>query len=387
MRIKHIQIAAFSLFAFAGIAMLSCKKEQQQEAQQAPELAVITVGEEDAKLETSFPATLRGENDVEIRPQVTGFLTKVCVSQGQTVSKGQLLFQIDRVQLQAQVDAARAAVEVAQANVNTATTNANNNKMLLDKNIISAPAYQISLDALNAAKAQLNQARAQLTNAQKNLSFTNVTAPTSGVVGQIDYKEGALVSPQTLLTVLSNNSDMEARFSLNEKDILNLTDGGKRTVKEALAQFPNVTLLLANGERYAYPGKVTSISGVLDSSTGSAQAIALFPNPDGMLRSGNTGQVIFPNVSTNAIMIPQNATYEVQDMKFCFVLGDSSKVHSTPITISELNDGKNYIVTGGLKPGDKVVIEGVGISVKDGMTITPKTGNAGDEKPGATEKK
>lgn len=387
MRIKHIQIAAFTLISCVGIATLSCKKEAQQETQQTPELAVMTVGEEDATLETSFPATLRGENDVEIRPQVTGFLTKVCVSQGQTVSKGQLLFQIDRVQLQAQVDAARAAVEVAQANVNTATTNANNNKMLLDKNIISAPAYQISLDALNAAKAQLNQARAQLTNAQKNLSFTNVTAPTSGIVGQIDYKEGALVSPQTLLTVLSNNSDMEARFSLNEKDILNLTDGGKRTVKEALAEFPNVTLQLANGERYAYPGKVTSISGVLDSSTGSAQAIALFPNPDGMLRSGNTGQVIFPSVSSNAIMIPQNATYEVQDMKFCFVLGDSSKVHSTPITISELNDGKNYIVTGGLKPGDKVVIEGVGISVKDGMTITPKSGNAGSDKPVASEKK
>lgn len=384
MKIKHLNVVAFTLAATA-VTFTSCKKEQANQEASAPELAVMTIGEEDAMLETGFPATLRGQNDVEIRPQVSGFLTKVCVSEGQTVSKGQLLFQIDRVQLQAQVDAARAAVAVAQANVNTATTNANNNKILLDKNIISAPAYQISVDALNAAKAQLNQARAQLTSAQKNLSYSNVTAPTSGIVGQIDYKEGALVSPQTLLTILSNNSDMEARFSLNEKDILNLTDGGKRSIKEALADFPNVTLLLANGDRYSQPGKIVSISGVLDSSTGSAQAIALFPNPDGMLRSGNTGQVLIPNVSSNAILIPQNATYEVQDMKFCYVVGDSSKVHSTPITISELNDGKNYIVTGGLKPGDQIVIEGVGISVKDDMVIKPKSGSSAESKAQPTK--
>lgn len=384
MKIKHLNVVAFTLAATA-VTFTSCKKEQANQEASAPELAVMTIGEEDAMLETGFPATLRGQNDVEIRPQVSGFLTKVCVSEGQTVSKGQLLFQIDRVQLQAQVDAARASVAVAQANVNTATTNANNNKILLDKNIISAPAYQISVDALNAAKAQLNQARAQLTSAQKNLSYSNVTAPTSGIVGQIDYKEGALVSPQTLLTILSNNSDMEARFSLNEKDILNLTDGGKRSIKEALADFPNVTLLLANGDRYSQPGKIVSISGVLDSSTGSAQAIALFPNPDGMLRSGNTGQVLIPNVSSNAILIPQNATYEVQDMKFCYVVGDSSKVHSTPITISELNDGKNYIVTGGLKPGDQIVIEGVGISVKDDMVIKPKSGSSAESKAQPTK--
>ncbi len=379
---KHLNLLAFTL-ASGALALTGCKggNEQQQQQQQAPELAVITIGEEDATLETGFPTTLRGENDVEIRPQVTGFLTKVCVQEGQQVSRGQVLFTIDRVQLQAQVDAARAAVEVAQANVNTATTNANNNKILLDKNIISAPAYQISVDALNAAKAQLNQARAQLTSAQKNLSYTSVTAPTAGIVGKIDFKEGALVSPSTLLTLLSNNSDMEARFSLNEKDILALTDGGSRSIKEAIASFPAVTLQLANGDRYSRPGKVVSISGVLDSSTGSAQAIAVFPNPDGMLRSGNTGQILIPSISTNAILIPQNATYEVQDMKFCYVVGDSSKVHSTPIQVSAQNDGKNYIVTGGLKPGDVIVVEGVGVSVKDDMVITPKKGGSAPAAP------
>lgn len=376
MRIRKIE--AMTMAIATGVFFLpSCKgNQQQQQQQQAPELAVITVGEEDAKLETSYPAMLEGTNDVEIRPQITGFLTKVNVKEGQRVGKGQVLFVIDQVQLQAAVDQAKAAVAVAQANVNTATTSANNNKILLDKNIISASAYQTSVDALNAAKAQLNQANAALVNARKNLSYTTVTAPAAGIIGAIDFKEGSLVSPQTLLTILSNNSDVDARFSLNEKDLLNLTDGGKRSLQAAINEMPAVTLEMANGVRYQYPGKITSISGVLDAKTGSAVAKATFPNPDGMLRSGNTGKVVFPSVTTNAIMIPQNATYEIQDMKFCYVVGDSSKVHATPIQISAENDGKNYIVTGGLKPGDVVVVEGVGITVKDNMVITPKKGGA-----------
>ncbi len=367
----YILIAACVLTG-GSLLMTSCSKKEKQAEQPAPELAVITVGEQDANLERGYPATLHGKNDVEIRPQITGFLTKVNVQEGQRVNAGQVLFTIDQVSLQAAVDAAQSAVAVAQANVNTAQTNANNNKILFEKNIISAPAYQTSVDALNAAKAQLNQANAQLVSARKNLSYSVVKAPTSGVVGSIDFKEGALVSPQTLLTILSDNSDVEAYFSLNEKEIYQLTDGGKMSMTEALKSLPSVTLQLANGERYARQGKITSVSGVLDSSTGSATVKALFPNPDGMLRSGNTAQVMIPSLSRDVILIPQKATYEMQDMKFCYVVGDSSKVHSTPITIAKENDGKNYIVTGGLKPGDQVVVEGVGISVKDGMTIKPK---------------
>ncbi|MEE1021627.1 MAG: efflux RND transporter periplasmic adaptor subunit [Muribaculaceae bacterium] len=373
MKIQPYILIAAGMLAGGSLLFPSCsKKEDKQAEQPVPELAVITVGEQDASLESGYPATLHGENDVEIRPQVTGFLTKVNVQEGQRVSAGQVLFTIDQVSLQAAVDAAQSAVAVAQANVNTAQTNANNNKLLFEKNIISAPAYQTSVDALNAAKAQLNSANAQLVSARKNLSYSVVKAPTSGVVGSIDFKEGALVSPQTLLTVLSDNGDVEAYFSLNEKEIYQLTDGGKKTMSEALKTLPAVTLQLANGERYARPGKIISVSGVLDPSTGSATVKALFPNPDGMLRSGNTARVMIPTLSRDAILIPQKATYEMQDMKFCYVLGDSSKVHSTPITISQENDGKNYIVTGGLKPGDQVVVEGVGISVKEGMTIKPK---------------
>lgn len=371
-KMKYRTIWYPAAMALCVLSLSSCKGKQQENVQQIPELAVMTIGEENAQLETGFPATLKGTNDVQIHPQIQGFLTKVYVEEGQQVRAGQVLFTIDQVTLKAAVDAAQAAVQVAQANVNTATTNANNNKILLDKNIISAPAYQTSVDALNAAKAQYNQAAANLASARKNLSYSTVTAPISGLVGTIPYREGSLVSPQSELTVISNNSSIDAYFSLNEKDILALTDNGKRTMQQAIAAMPPVTLMLANGERYGRPGRVESISGVIDPATGAATAKAVFPNPNGMLHSGNTGRVMIPQAHNNAILVPQSATYEMQDMKFVYVLGDSNKVHSAPITIAEENDGKNYIVIGGLKPGQQIVTEGVGISVKDDMVIKPK---------------
>lgn len=373
---KTIQTTLILLSGLGLLTFASCKKEggsPQGSGAQSPQLAVMTIEETDANLETAFPATLEGENDVEIRPQVSGFLTKVHVQDGQTVRKGQVLFTIDQVQLQAAVEQAQAAVKVAQANVNTAQTNVDNNKILLDKNIISQSAYQTSVDGLNSAKAQLNQAQAALTSARKNLSYTSVTAPVDGIVGTIPYKEGTLVSPSTLLTILSNNSSMQAYFSINEKYVLDLTDGGRRTLKQAVDSLPAVSLQLATGSVYPYKGKVVSISGVIDPSTGSAQAKAIFPNPDGMLHSGNTGNILMPVVYDATIKIPQSATYEVQDMRFVYVVGDSAKVHSRPITVASENDGQTFIVTSGLTPGETIVTEGVGISVSDGMTITPRT--------------
>lgn len=354
-----------------GMLIVSCSSEKEK-TMSVPELGVITVVEEDANLQHIYPATLHGKNDVEIRPQISGFLTKVHVKEGQKVSKGQTLFTIDQVQLQASVDAAKAQIAVAEANVNTAETNAKNNKLLLDKNIISASAYQTSVDALNSAKAQLTAAQAQLTSAKKNLSYSVVSAPTAGIVGTITFKEGTLVSPSTLLTILSNNSNIEAYFSMNEKEVLNLTNAGQRTLQQALDSLPEVSLKLANGDIYAHKGKIISVSGVIDPSTGSATVKAAFENTDGMIRSGSTGQILLPGMVNNVIQIPQKATYEIQNLKFCYVLGDSNKVKSRAIEIAENNDGKNYIIKNGLKSGEIVVVEGVGISVKEGMVIKPK---------------
>lgn len=367
-------------------ALTGCGKKDQQQQQQTPELAVMTVGEEDATLQTGYPATLRGTNDVEIRPQIQGFITQVCVQEGQNVSRGQVLFRIDQVQLQAAVDAAkaqvsqaRAAVDVAQANVNTQNTNCSNSKLLLSQNIIAPTAYQLSVDALNAAKAQLNQTRAalasanaQLVSAQKNLSYSTVTAPTSGIVGTLDYKEGALVSPQTLLTVLSNNGEIKANFSMNEKELIALTDNGNRTVAQAIKAMPEVSLKLANGEVYPYKGRINSVSGVLDQQTGAARFIAVFPNPNGLLHSGNSAEVLIPNLRPQAIQIPQKATTEIQDMKFVFVIDKNNMAHRVPITVADQNNGQTYIVTSGLNPGDVIATEGVGFTLKDSLIIKPK---------------
>lgn len=367
----HFWYAGITLLML-GIVSTGCKKKTEQQEAAAPELAVLTVSETDATLDTSYPATLEGENDVEIRPQASGFLTRVCVEEGQKVSKGQVLFEIDKVQLQAAVEQARAAVAVAQANVNTATTNANNNKSLYDKGIIGAPAYQTSADALNAAKAQLNQAKAALTAAQKNLSYAVVTAPISGVIGTLDIKEGSLVSPSTLLTILSNNSEMQATFSFTQNELFKLTDNGSRTIPQTIAAMPAVRLQLANGEIYGPEGKITAISGVIDPNTRSVAVKAVFPNPDGLLHSGNTGMILLPNNYSKVMLVPQNATYTMQDMRFAFVVNDSNKVHARPIEVASQDDGKSFIVTSGLKPGERIVTEGVGISVKEGMAITPK---------------
>ncbi len=351
--------------AVATVAVGCSGGDQQQMQQMAPSIATITLAEGTSDLESSFPALIKGKSDVAIRPQVTGFITKVCVDEGQQVSKGQTLFILDQVQFQAAVDQAVAAVNAAQTAVSTAQMTADTKKKLYDKNIISQYEYQVADNQLQSAKAQLSQAQAQLINARKNLAYT--------VVGTIPNREGSLASPSSVepLTTVSDNNEVYAYFSLTERDLLSLSDGGKRSLKEAIAAMPKVKLRMADGQIYPLEGTVATVSGVIDNSTGSSSVRALFNNPDGLLRSGGTGQVIIPNVQDNVIIIPQKATFELQDKRFVYVVNDSNKVVSTPITIEASNDGKTFIVTSGLKAGQRIAVEGVGTRLQDGMTITP----------------
>ncbi|MDO4319247.1 MAG: efflux RND transporter periplasmic adaptor subunit [Bacteroidales bacterium] len=353
----------------------SCSKQDgaQGAGQQAPTLQVMTVEPTTSELNKSYPALLRGKTDIAIRPQVTGFITKVHVDEGQHVRKGQVLFTLDQVQYQAAVDQAAASVNAAKTAVTTAQITADNKRRLLDKNIISEYDWQIADNQLQAAKAQLSQAQAALTSARKNLAYTVVTAPSDGVVGSIPNREGSLASPSSAqpLTTVSDNSEVYAYFSLTEKDILEMTDNGTRKLDAAVNSMPAVRLTLADGTVYPIEGRVATVSGVIDSSTGSASVRALFANPSGMLRSGNTGQVAIPVNAEAAIVVPQKATYEVQDLKYVFTLNDSNKTVATPIQVLPQNDGKNYVVTSGLKAGDRVVVEGVGTAVRADMTINP----------------
>ena len=200
-----------------------------------------------------------------------------------------------------------------------------------------------------------------------------MTSPSDGVVGSIPNREGSLASPSSAqpLTTVSDNSEMYAYFSLTEKDLLEMTDGGRRPMAEAVKAMPEVMLTLADGTRYPIEGRVATVSGVLDNSTGSASVRALFANPSGMLRSGNTGQVAIPVQADSAIVIPQKATFELQDLKYVYTLNDSNKTVATAIKVLPENDGKNYVVVSGLNPGDRIVTEGIGTTVRADMVVNP----------------
>ena len=358
-----------------GLGLTSCgSKEQSQMGQQsAPNIAVITVKKGTADLESAYPAIIKGKKDVEIRPQVTAFITRVCVDEGQQVSAGQTLFILDQVQFEAAVNQAEAAVAVARESLNSAKITASNKQKLYDKNIISEYENQLAQNDLASAKAQLAQAEANLVNARKNLSYTVVKAPSAGYVGSIPNREGSLASPSSVspLTTISDISEVYAYVSFNEKQILEMTNGGATSLSNALAALPPVKLQLSDGSIYPETGKVATLTGLIDNTTGSASVRVLFPNKNGMLRSGSTGTILIPVHEENVYTIPQNATTEIQNIRYAYVVGDSNKVVSKQIKVLANNDGKNFFVTSGLNDGDRVVIEGVGISVRDGSVINP----------------
>ena len=303
--------------------------------------------------------------DVEIRPKNQGFLTNINVREGQTVSAGQVLFVIDNETFQAQVRQAQAAVNAAQQQVKTAKLTYDNAQQLHQNKVIGDYELQTSENNYESAQAQLAQAQAALANAREALSFCYVKSPASGVVGTLPFKKGALVSGSNVLTTVSNISSMDVYFSVTEKEAMVISQKG-------IADLPSVKLQLADGSIYNHEGTVTRMSGVIDAATGSVQLIATFPNPEKTLKSGATGNIIIPRQNSSVIIIPQACVSEVQNKKFVYLLDKDNKVKYTEIQVDPQNDGNNYIVTGGLKAGDKYVTNGI-TKLSDGMEIVPIT--------------
>ena len=329
------------------------------------EYPVVTVGTSNADMQTTYPASIKGVQDVEIRPKAQGFLTQINVKEGQTVGAGQVLFVIDNETYQAQVRQAQAAVNAAQQQCNTAKLTYENSQQLHEKKVIGDYELQTSKNTFESAQAQLAQAQAALASAKEALSYCFVKSPSAGVVGTLPFKKGALVSGSNVLTTVSNISSMEAYFSVTEKEAMAISQKG-------LASLPAVKLQLADGSIYDQAGTVTKMSGVIDAATGSVQLIAAFPNPQKMLKSGATGTIIIPRQSTGAIIIPQSCVSEVQNKKFVYTLDKDNKVKYTEIQVDPQTDGNNYIVTDGLKTGDKFVTNGI-TKLSDGMEIVPIT--------------
>ena len=337
------------------------------------EFPVQSAQTKDASMQTTYPATIKGVQDVEIRPKASGFITRVCVKEGQAVGVGQLLFVIDNETYQAAVRQAQASVNTATAQCNTAKLTYENNQKLFEQNVIGQYELESAKNTYASAQAQLSLAKATLASAKEQLSFCFVKSPAAGVIASLPYKVGAMVSASSVpaLTTVSNISSMEVYFSMTEKDMLELskTAGGTQAAINAI---PPVKLLLADGTVYGHEGKVTKASGVIDASTGSVQLIAHFPNPERLLKSGGSGSIVISKNDNSAIIIPQSCVSEVQDKKFVYVLGKDNKVKYTEITVDPQTDGLNFIVRSGLKPGDKYVTNGI-TKLSDGMEIVPIT--------------
>ena len=371
MKIKNVLFVA----AIAAIATLtSCGGSKKGGLPNFgdDEFAVATIGTSSAALQTTYPATIKGIQDVEVRPKVSGFITKVFVHEGQTVSAGQALFSIDSETYQAAVRSAAAAVNTAKAQMNTAKLTYQNNKKLYDSKIIGEYELSTAANGYATAKAQVAQAEAALASAREQLAWCTVTSPSAGVVGSLPFKVGALVSASgQALTTVSNISTMEVFFSLSETQLLGMSKTSG-SVQAAIASFPAVKLQLADGTIYNHPGKVVKVSGVIDSSTGSVSLIAHFANPEKLLKSGGAGSIVVPNDNNNAIVIAQEACSPVQDQTF---VSTTTQAHTANYSATKLHHqaaGPNYTVPSGLHVGDRIVLKGI-TKLTDGQQIKPIT--------------
>ena len=346
--------------------MASCK--QATDAGVKPSFAIMEVKAADKELSTSYSATIRGRQDIDIYPQVSGTIEKLCVTEGQTVRRGQLLFVIDQIPYRAALKTAVANVEAARAAMATAELTYNSNKELYAQKVVSEFSLKTAENTYLTAKAQLTQAEAQEVNARNNLSYTEVKSPSDGVVGALPYRVGALVGANLPypLTTVSDNSDMYVYFSMTENQLLALTRQ-YGSMDEALKNMPEVELILNDNSVYNKKGVIESISGVIDRQTGTVMARVVFPNESRLLHSGASGTVVVPSIYKDCIAIPQGATVQMQDKVVVYKVVDGKAV-STLVTVSGISDGREYVVLSGLNPGDEIVSEGAGL-MREGTQV------------------
>ena len=364
-----IKVAVLS--GVCALQLTGCK-QWSEEAETKQSLPVLTVSKQPVELTETFSASIRGRQDVDIIPQVSGRITCMCVKEGERVRRGQVLAVIDQVPYLAALRTTAANVCAAKARVETARIELSGKQSLFDEDVISDYELSVARNQLAVARAELEQAKAQEADARNNLSYTEIKSPSDGVVGTLPYRSGALVGPtiEQPFTVVSDNSEVYADFSISENKLRQLaTRYG--SIDGIINGMSPIRLQLNDGSVYNRPGKIETISGVVNPTTGTVQLKALFPNPGRELLSGTIGNVIIQGLGTDAIVIPMTATVEMQDKIIAYRL-KNGRAEAAYLTVDKLNDGNNYIVTNGLAIGDTIISEGVGL-VREGMTITPKT--------------
>lgn len=358
----------------ASLVIVSCGKNDKSAkaggAQQIKEYKTVTLQPESATLNSDFPASIQGQQNIEIRPRVEGYIEKIFVDEGAVVKAGQPLFKISAPEYEQQVRTATASIKSAQAEVSAAKLAVNKVKPLVEKGIISKYDLESAQYAYESAMASLAQANAALVNAKVNLGYTTVTSPVNGVVGSIPFRLGSLVSSNNAepLTTVSSIGNVYAYFAINEKTLLSFTKDAGASLNKKLKSMPAVSLLLSDGSVYDQKGNIETVNGLINTETGTVNVRARFPNPKGIIRSGSSTTVRIPNDVKNAIIVPQSATFELQDKMFAVVLGKDKKTRNANITVLDNSAGNYYVVTSGLNPGDEIVLEGVA-SLKEGTEI------------------
>ena len=369
-------------YILASIAIIllglsSCKDLSQQQMAHGPmPFPVQSVEKGNVTTYSQYAANIEGEQNIEIRAKVDGFVEKIYIDEGSEVKKGQLLFKLSAETLNQQVNVANANIEVAKAQVVSAQVEVDKVSPLVKKNIISAVQLKTAESNLNAAKAQLIAAEASYMNAKENVDYTIIKSPVDGIVGSIPYRIGSLVgrSEAKPLTTVSNISNVYAYFSLNEKQLLQFNRQlNGNSIANKIKELPEVELILADGSTYDQKGKIETINGMVNPRTGSVSYRAMFPNPNNLLRSGISGNVKLPSTQSKVILVPQKATFELQGKKFVYLVDKDSKVLSKEVIVSESID-QNFIVQNGLMEGETYVLDGL-IKLHEGMQILPQSGN------------
>lgn len=361
------------------VILVSCKGKNNTPAgsgtgpQPPAKYSVLSLSPMNVTTHTDFPATIQGQQVVEIRPKVDGFIENIYVNEGAMVKQGQLLFRISNPQFEEAVRTAEASIKIAEADVQVAQMNVNKVIPLVEKDIVSKFELQSAQFNLQSKQAILAQAKAALANARTNLAYTYIKSPATGVIGNIPYKTGALVNSNMVepLTTLSDISNAHVYFSMNEKQLLELAHSDpKSNLQEILDKMMKPELLLSDGKEYSEKGKLETASGLISTQTGSVSLKAVFPNPSGVLRSGASAMVRLPQQNDSAFLVPQSASFEVLNKRFVYKVIDSNKVLSVPISSLPTDDGQFFIIHDPLKPGDLIVLSGI-TRLKDSLQIIP----------------
>ena len=367
----------FTAVLSAGI-LASCGDSKKQGAggpgEQILDYKVLTLQPRQATLNVDYPASIQGQQNIEIRPKVDGYVEKIYVDEGSIVKKGQLLFKINAPQYEQEVRTAQAGIKTAEADLSLAKMQLNKVKPLVEKDIISHYELESAEYTEQSKAAALAQAKASLVNAKVNLGYTTITSPVNGVIGSLPYKLGSLVTSSTTdpLTTVYNTSNVYVYFAMNEKQLLDFSKDstGTSTFKSKLSKLPNVSLILSDGTTFGHTGRVETVNGLINTATGAANVRADFPNPRGLIRSGSSAIVRIPNTIKAGLLVPQSATYELQDKRFVYLVDGKNKIKNVAITVMDNTAGQFYVVTGGLHAGDKIVLESA-TNLRDSTTIKP----------------